>query len=838
MRVCLLYLLLLLGSPPLVSQDNGCTGPTFAQLFRDTSGRDVRLTSVIPYRGSPNDLLIGGMADGDVFLSRISRNGDVRWRRSFSTGSESTELTTLNTVLIDADGMIAGVGNDFRNQRQHGFLFRYDPLADRLLYLVQPNLDSELTGLVETIDRDYLLSGAVLDLPSPLFSRALTQRVARADGRPTAPATLLDLAGEENFLDLISHPDGGYIVVGNASVVNGAGSTRTLFLRLDEAGLPLNAQVGPVPGGENARLYGFDVEVVGNTTYLLQWGDIGKITGAENTSAILTAFDPAGLPRWTRRFKVDDFSGETAIELVVHADRLLLYGFSLNSARDIFLLEISTSGQLAWAKRYVLPGRAQVYQRASQQLLIDADAIYLTATYSFSGARPHEGLLLRLDAEGGSANECLEMADLTVITTELPAVWRPVSLTQERAEMGWSRMPSAPVVPALTTYDDCDRPCESCTTRSFSSAAFCVGDSLLVGDRYLTSPGVYTDTLTDTSCDSLVITEVLESAGPTATYRVRPECGLPIARVTIDVSGGVPPYSFAWSDTSIVGGSPQLPAGSYSVTVTDRAACTPFRLPVEVDVRTDGGTSLTALAPSCTDVADGAIVLSPPGSASLRLLQDSTFTPDRIDGLSAGTYPFILRTSSGCEVFREVLLPDPLPLTVAISGPSLVRLGDPATFTATPSGGLRYSWSPAELTDCANCPSAAFRLTRDTLITLLATDSNGCTATDSLFTRTDASLPRLYLPTAFSPNDDGTNDRWVPGFGAEVSNILDWQVFDRWGNLVWTYDANTPAFWDGGAAGEERSPTVVNPGLYVYHLTVRLVDGSTTALSGEVTVVR
>ncbi len=834
MRPILLSLVLLSCCLPLAAQENGCTGPTFAQLFRDTTGRYVRLTSVIPYRGSPTDLLIGGMADGDVFLSRIDREGNVRWRRSFSTGSESTELTTLNTVLIDADGMIAGVGNDFHADRQHGFLFRYDPLGDRLLYLVQPDIDSELTGLAEAPGNTYLTTGAALDLPPPLFSRALTQRLHRGDGSPAGPVTLLDVAGEENPLDLIPHPDGGYLVAGNASLSDAAGSTRALLLRLDDNGLPVTAQIGPVAENVNARLYAFDVEVVGNLTYLLQWGDIGKLTGAENTSAILTAFDRAGLPLWTQRFDVDDFTGETGIELVVQDDGLLIYGFSLDGARDLFLLRVTATGTLTWAKRYSLPGRAQVYQRASQQLLADAGGIWLTATSSFSGARPHEGVLLHLDPAGNSDNACLEIIPLTVSVSALAATWRPLDLTEEEVDLAWNILPPRPAIPALVSYDDCDLSCEPCSARSFSSEAICAGDSVLVGDRWITTPGVIIDTVytPGLTCDSVVITEVVESAGPSATYRLTQECGLNTARVTIAPTGGVPPYSYTWSDTSITGVSPLLPAGNYTVTVNDRADCRPLRLGVVVTILADGGTSYTALPPSCAGSSDGAIVLSPPGTASLKLLQDTTFTPDRIDGLAPGNYSFILRTASGCEVYREATIEAPVPLTVRLTGPQRVRLGDPVEFTAVPSNptdDLRFSWTPSGSSACPGCATQTFLLPRDTLITVTAANAAGCTATDSTYLRTDASLPRLYLATAFSPNGDGTNDTWVPGFGPEVTDILLWEVYDRWGTLAWAYDPNQPSYWTGGDAGA---------GVYVYRMQVRLINGTTTTRSGEVTLIR
>jgi gliding motility-associated-like protein len=54
--------------------------------------------------------------------------------------------------------------------------------------------------------------------------------------------------------------------------------------------------------------------------------------------------------------------------------------------------------------------------------------------------------------------------------------------------------------------------------------------------------------------------------------------------------------------------------------------------------------------------------------------------------------------------------------------------------------------------------------------------------------------PKLFMPTAFSPNGDGLNDTWKI-FGADFSQ-LDLRVYNRWGEAVFiTYDKG--AEWDG-----------------------------------------
>nr|WP_256534350.1 gliding motility-associated C-terminal domain-containing protein [Lewinella sp. JB7] len=149
--------------------------------------------------------------------------------------------------------------------------------------------------------------------------------------------------------------------------------------------------------------------------------------------------------------------------------------------------------------------------------------------------------------------------------------------------------------------------------------------------------------------------------------------------------------------------------------------------------------------------------------------------------------------------------------------------------TSPNAAGESYRWSPATYGDCPSCAVNGILLPYDTLISLTLTSAAGCVASDSLYVRVDDSTPRSFIPTAFSPNGDGTNDRWVPGFGGEVSAIADWRVYDRWGTEVWSYAGEEQNHWDGGNAGA---------GVYLYTITLRLISGELITRTGEVLILR
>ncbi|CAH1000122.1 hypothetical protein LEM8419_01270 [Neolewinella maritima] len=835
MTYVLRLLLLLL---PLLSyaQEPQCTGPSYAQLHADPAGQDVRMTCLIDYRqgSASGSMLAGGMIGGDVYLSRRDPSGARVWEVSFPTGSESTELSTLNALLVDPDGMIAGVGSVFRSGEQFAYLFRYDPRAGQLLYLREATFSSDPNTLLLDARGDYLVTGARLGERAPEFLRGYQQHLDRRTGEPLGPAALLDLDGDERLFDAVPHPGGGLVVTGQAVRGGGAGSVRTVVSRMGEAGDLSQSVTGFAATGRNARVFGYDVEVIDQTIYVLQWADLDTLTGSIGTAPFLSAFDLELNVLWTKRLDVQDYDGEVGIELEPHQDGLLIYGYAFGRARNIFLIHTDLQARVRWAKSYLFPGRVLLYPRANQQLLPRPSGIAVAATYTFNGQRSHEGLVLQLTPDGASLSKCVTVGDLDVAISDPVSVWQPAILRRSSLAVTNIGLPlrlSSSL--ALAVTDDCDIPCDNCERQSFTTQSICAGDSVRLYGVWRSRPGIYRDTLvSDTlECDSITATELLLQSGPVASYRQVQSCGLPTAEIRVEVTGGVPPYTYVWSDASITGSEPVLSPGSYSVTITDSLACSPTVLPVVVD-SVEQTFSLDILPPSCFGTRTGSVRLLPAGSGSLKLLRDSTFTPDSLTNLAAGNYGLIVRTLAGCEVFRELVVPAADTVDVRIVGPQRVEVGAAVAYTAQPIGSTpvgSYLWDPAERLSCTTCPAPVARLFRDTVISLQITNLDGCIATDSLVVEVLRGAPRVFIPTAFSPNGDGQNDSWIPGLGPQVAGVDSWRVFDRWGSELWAFDPANGRPWTGGDAPA---------GVYLYTMTLRLLDGQRTTRSGTVTLVR
>jgi gliding motility-associated-like protein len=110
------------------------------------------------------------------------------------------------------------------------------------------------------------------------------------------------------------------------------------------------------------------------------------------------------------------------------------------------------------------------------------------------------------------------------------------------------------------------------------------------------------------------------------------------------------------------------------------------------------------------------------------------------------------------------------------------------------------------------------------------TDAQGCVTRDSLKLSTRNCACAMYLPNAFSPNNDGINDRLVPVLDCDPEQFS-LELFDRWGGSL--FRSTDPA-----TAWEAEDVPV---GVYAYRLRYTWNDGSVTQRrewQGHVTLVR
>ncbi len=361
------------------------------------------------------------------------------------------------------------------------------------------------------------------------------------------------------------------------------------------------------------------------------------------------------------------------------------------------------------------------------------------------------------------------------------------------------------------------------------------------------SAGAYSVTVTDASglLDTVLSVQILQPPALSLTVAApTPYGGFAVrcfdsadGTAQAQATGGVPGYQFAWSSGASGSQASGLAAGAYQLTVTDQNGCTaaatvllaspsPLRLALSSGL-TDCGDTLADL----TATASGGV-----GGFELRI--DGSLIGGLTAALDAGVHNIELRDANDClfDTSLTIVLP-PVP-QLRLPADTIVQSGADLVIRAQTNLSVwdTLFWSPLPDPACPNCLQQAWRPQATAVYVATIVDTFGCRASDTLLVSVDKTR-FLYIPNAFSPNDDGFNDFFQLGAGPGISDLELLRVYDRWGGLLYELDAPVPAGqwpgWDGMARSEK-----LNPGVYIYYLRVRTTDGDLIEKSGDVTILR
>ena len=310
---------------------------------------------------------------------------------------------------------------------------------------------------------------------------------------------------------------------------------------------------------------------------------------------------------------------------------------------------------------------------------------------------------------------------------------------------------------------------------------------------------------------------------------------------TVSAFGGAGNYTYQWSNGGLTPTIDNLQPGTYSVTVTDENSCSEI---LSADIIEPDSISLAidVLDVLCAGDASGVIAVTasggtPPFEYSTNGV-DFQSTPD-LTGLAVGTYTVTVQDANGCLYTIEGIINEPPPLVVDAGPDQTVDLGFTANINATisPLGRpVTINWFPSETLDCVDCEDPTALPLGTTTYTITIVDSTGCVSTDSLTIFVDLKRP-VYIPNAFSPNQDGPNDFFTAYTGRAGKLIKRLRVFDRWGEMVFDGIDLTPGVevegWDGTFKGKPMDPAV-----FAYYAQIEFIDGVVVLFEGDVTIIR
>ncbi len=278
--------------------------------------------------------------------------------------------------------------------------------------------------------------------------------------------------------------------------------------------------------------------------------------------------------------------------------------------------------------------------------------------------------------------------------------------------------------------------------------------------------GTYTVTVTDANnCTKTLSTTITEPpALVVSTSLTHVLCfGGNNGAVDLTVSGGVTPYTYAWSNSATTQDLANLTAGTYTVTVTDANACT------KTISATITEPPVLALSTAVTNVLcfgnnTGSINLTVNGGTPgfTYAWSNGASIQDPIN-LVAGTYTVTVTDANGCSKTISATVTEPTAITLSTTVTNVLCNGsNSGAIDLTVSGGVTpytYLWSNNATTqDLSNIVAGIYTVT--------VTDANGCSKTTTATVTQNSTLmtaSATSTPVSCNGGNNGTVDLTVAG---------------------------------------------------------------------------
>lgn len=211
--------------------------------------------------------------------------------------------------------------------------------------------------------------------------------------------------------------------------------------------------------------------------------------------------------------------------------------------------------------------------------------------------------------------------------------------------------------------------------------------------------------------------------------------------VYASVIGGTEPYSYFWNNGGMTQGMTNLPAGEYSVTVTDKRGCYIIDS-IEILQAPRINTILIKRNVTCHGGNDGrASVIATNGIPPYTYSWSNGLHSTQINNLIAGKYYVTVVDSNLCAVVDSAIITEPdAVITTVVTSPENFGMMD-GTATALVENGeepFTYAWSTGDSTAHITGLSSGFYY-------VTVTDDNGCTSTAEGYVEADNCAMEIHL---------------------------------------------------------------------------------------------
>lgn len=342
----------------------------------------------------------------------------------------------------------------------------------------------------------------------------------------------------------------------------------------------------------------------------------------------------------------------------------------------------------------------------------------------------------------------------------------------------------------------------------------------IIGNSITVSPITnqnYTITGTDVAgCSNTAIASVSVNSNPTLSVNNLTICSGQIA--TLTASGA---NNYTWMPSGITGSQFTISAVSnFTANVLGANGTCSSSASAYIDVLSPPIISVN----NATICSGQSATLFVSGANSYTWNNGTSGTVNIVNPVQTSTYSVVGYSMPCNSTSSASVIVNPLPNIVLNSINTC--LGKPLILNS--AGGTNYVWNgPDNFTsNSATVTIPVTNLLHSGNYTINVIDNNGCSNRQSLFVEINKCACEVFIPEGFSPNNDGAHDAFVVSCIENKEASV--QIFNRWGNLVYTIDKYNND-WSGKCnTGLLAADTELPSGTYYYIIKISDEDNTRT----------
>lgn len=204
---------------------------------------------------------------------------------------------------------------------------------------------------------------------------------------------------------------------------------------------------------------------------------------------------------------------------------------------------------------------------------------------------------------------------------------------------------------------------------------------------------------------------------------------------------------------------------------------------------------------------------------------------------TAGNYVRNIPQNTGCDstVITDLHV---IPLKLSVTPNVTITQGDSVELQALvqPAGSYNFLWKDDSSLSCPQCAATWAKPRVSTQYALTVSDTGNICHREALL-EVVVRPCGIFIPDAFSPNQDGYNEVFFVYGNICVGKIREMKIFNRWGEVIFhkqNFAASDPALgWQGTYRG-----ILSAAGVYPYKIQVELKDGNIVDYDGVVNLLR